>query len=289
MSVKERKITPRAWMITVIVLGIVLAMLCGLAIMLHVVTSQTPEPTVPQVVPQIHAPPAVEILPPPEANPYGPADFQYKDRYLTCSAGKSTLGIDISEFQEVLDWDMVRDAGVEFVFIRIGLRGYGTAGNIVEDEAAQSHYEGAKKAGLKVGVYFFSQALTTLEAVEEARFTLDYIKDWELDMPVVFDWEYVHDEARTAGMGALDLTHITLAFCKTIEDAGYTPMIYFNQNQSYYLLQMERLTDYPFWLAMYSDEMTYPYKLDMWQYTSTGAVPGIEGNVDLDLWLTYDE
>lgn len=289
MSVKERKITPKAWMITVIILGIVLTMLAALALMLHIVRTNPVEPTIPQAVPQIHAPEPAPVLPPPEANPYGAGDFQIGERYLTCTAGQSTLGIDISEFQQVLDWDMVRDAGVEFVIIRVGLRGYGTAGNMLTDESAQSHYEGAKKAGLKVGAYFFSQALTTQEAVEEANFTLECIRDWQLDMPVVFDWEYVGEEARTVDMGALDLTHITMAFCKTIEDAGYTPMIYFNQNQSYYLLQMERLTEYPFWLAMYSDQMTYPYKLDMWQYTSTGAVPGIVGSVDLDLWLTYED
>ena len=138
---------------------------------------------------------------------------------------------------------------------------------------------------MKVGVYFFSQAVNTLEAVEEARFTLDLIRDWQIDMPVVYDWEYVSEDARTWWLEEDDLTHATMAFCNAVEDAGYEPMVYFNQNQGWYMLHLERLTDYDFWLAMYSDQMDYPYRLDMWQYTCEGTVPGIEGPVDLNLWF----
>ena len=182
------------------------------------------------------------------------------------------------------DWNAVRDAGVEFVILRAGYRGY-SSGQLNIDEKAAEHYAGAKAAGLKVGVYFFSQAVTAAEAEAEACLTLNIIKDWQLDMPVVYDWEYVSDEARTADVTGEELTAITMAFCDVVEEAGYVPMVYFNQNQSFDLLQLEVLTDYGFWLTMYSDRMTYPYKLDMWQYTCEGAVPGIEGNVDLNLWF----
>lgn len=228
--------------------------------------------------------PIAPTLPPPEANPYGPTDFQYDGDYLTCLAGDSLLGIDISEHQQDIDWDAVKEAGVEFVMIRVGYRGY-ESGALRLDEAAQDHYQGAKAAGLKVGAYFFSQAVNTAEAMEEARFTLDVIQDWELEMPVVYDWEYISDEARTHAVESQDLTYCTITFCNAIRDAGYTPVIYFNQHQSEYLLHLEELTDYGFWLAMYSDRMTYPYKLAMWQYTCSGTVPGISGTVDLNLYF----
>lgn len=282
MTTQERNISHRALLIAAIFLGLILMAVLVAAVALHI---QPADETLPAKTAAPAQPPEAETLPPPEANPYGPNDFQYDGEYLTCLAGESVLGIDVSEWQTVTDWNAVRDAGVEFVMIRVGYRGYGSGGSMQVDESAASHYAGAKAAGLKVGVYFFSQALTTLEAVEEAQFTLELIRDWELDMPVAFDWEFISDEARTAYMEALDLTHITMAFCQTIEDAGYEPMVYFNQNQSFSLLQMERLTQYDFWLAMYSERMTYPYKLDMWQYSCTGAVPGIEGDVDLNLWF----
>lgn len=280
MTVQERKITRKGLWIGVI--GLVSALM---AVILCVVLFQVfgqPEPQ-PMTLPALElkeSPP----LPPPAANPYGENDFQYEGDYLTCTAGESVLGIDVSEWQTVTDWNAVRDAGVEFVMIRVGYRGYGN-GAVCADESALSHYQGAKAAGLKVGVYFFSQAVSVREAVEEARFTMDLISDWTLDMPVVFDWEYVSDEARTAHLTAPELTHITMAFCDAVRLSGYTPMVYFNVNQSLYLLLMERLTDYQFWLAMYSDRMTYPYALDMWQYSCSGTVPGIEGDVDMNLWF----
>lgn len=225
-------------------------------------------------------------LPPPEANPYGPTDFQYDGNYLSCLAGESVLGIDVSEHQESIDWDAVKEAGVEFVMIRVGYRGY-ESGGVYSDAAAEEHYQGAKAAGLKIGAYFFSQAVNTAEAMEEARFTLNAIQNWELDMPVVYDWEYISEEARTWAVSRLDLTYCVMTFCNAIRDAGYDPMVYFNQNQAQNLLYLELLKDYDFWLAMYSDRMTYPYKLTMWQYTCYGVVPGIEGEVDLDLYFLY--
>lgn len=236
-------------------------------------------------VPETTAAPTTEpTLPPPEANPYGPLDFQYDGWYLSCLAGKSVLGLDVSYYQKEVDWQAVRDAGFEFVIIRVGYRGF-SAGELTPDTHAQLHYEGAKAAGLKIGAYLFSQAVSVEEAEEEADFLLAAIADWEVDMPVVFDWEYVSDTARTALMDARTLTDCTIAFCERVEAAGYEPMVYFNRNQGYRLLHLEELTDYGFWLALYNDRMTYPYKIDMWQYTSTGTVPGIEGDVDINLWF----
>lgn len=239
--------------------------------------AQPPAPTEPTTT-------ATPTLPPPDPNPYGPTDFQYDGFYLKCLAGPSVLGIDVSSHQQEIDWEAVAGAGIEFVMIRAGFRRYMT-GELCLDTRAQENYAGAKAAGLKVGAYLYAQAVSVEEALEEADFFLNAISGWELDMPVVYDWEYVSEEARTGQMDARAVTDCTIAFCEAVEARGYRPMVYFNRHQAQDLMYLEELTDYPFWLAMYSDRMTYPYQVDMWQYTSTGRVPGIEGNVDIDLWF----
>lgn len=223
------------------------------------------------------------------ANPFAPEDFRYEGDYLTCITAESVLGIDVSGYQNEIDWQQVAQAGVRFAMIRVGGRGWGTTGTLYDDSRAQANYEGAKQAGLQVGVYFFSQAITPEEAVEEAEYVLSYIKDWELELPVVYDWEYVGPEARTANMDARTLTDCTLAFCRTVENADREAMVYFNPTQSNTLLFLEELLQYPFWLAMYQDTMDYPHKVDMWQYTRKGRVPGIEGDVDINLYFPHNE
>ena len=227
---------------------------------------------------------AEPTLPPPQRNPYGPWDFQYSGKYLTCLAGESVLGIDVSAHQQQIDWQAVADAGVKFVMIRAGYRGYET-GNLQEDDYAQSNYAGARQAGLQIGAYFFSQAVSVEEAKEEAEFFLEIIRDWQLDMPAVYDWEYMGEDSRCGQADARGVTDATLAFCQAVELAGYVPMVYFNRHQAIDFLYLEELTAYPFWLALYSDRMTYPYRVEMWQYTEEGTVPGIDGFVDIDLWL----
>ena len=246
-------------------------------------TQETTEETEPETTEETEP-----TLPPPEANPYGPNDFQYNERnYLTCTAGEYMNGIDVSSYQGNVDWQKVKDAGVEFAMIRVGLRGYGT-GKIVEDPNARANLDGATAAGVKIGVYIFSQALNPEEAAEEAAFLLDIIKDYDITMPVVYDWEQVGvEDARTANMDAEALTASTLEFCRIIEEAGYQPMVYFNRHQAKYLLDLSQLTDYPFWLAAYTDRMRYAYKVQMWQYTDSGRVPGIEGSVDMNIWFVY--
>ena len=145
--------------------------------------------------------------------------------------------------------------------------------------------QGALDAGLKVGVYFFSQAITVEEALEEADYILKRIKSYDITMPVVFDWEYISAEARTANMDRETLTACYVAFCDRIAEAGYTPMSYFNTYQARDLMDLTQLEDYPFWLALYSSRMTFPYRIEMWQYTDSGTVPGIEGKVDINLYF----
>ena len=230
-------------------------------------------------------------LPPPPENPYGPIDFDVVDeetQEITLNSGNAIKGIDVSEWQGNIDWQQVKDSGVEYVIIRVGGRGT-SEGALYGDERCQEYYEGATAAGLKVGAYIFAQSITVEEAIEEADYVLNAVKDWDVQMPLVYDWEYVDQYARTGNMDSRTLTDMAKAFCDRILEAGYEPMIYFGRSQSVDLLNLEELVDYPFWLAMYTTIMDYPYKVDMWQYTDTGSVPGISGNVDLNLWFTYDE
>lgn len=221
-------------------------------------------------------------------NPYGKNDFQYYGDYLTCISGESIMGIDVSRYQGNIDWEQVRDAGVEFAIIRVGGRNYSGDGEIYADINAYQNYTGAKAAGIKVGVYFFAQAINVTEAREEAAYVLTAIQDWELDMPVVYDWEYVNSRARTANMDITTLTNCTREFCRLVQEAGYEAMVYFNPTHSEKRVDLEALMDYKFWLAMYSDRMTYPYKIDMWQYTDQGTIPGIDGFVDINLYFPYE-
>ena len=138
-----------------------------------------------------------------------------------------------------------------------------------------------------MGVYFFSQAINPRDAVEEAQYVLKRIKGWDLDLPVVFDWEYVNASARTARVNRHQLTVITRTFCAHIAKAGFDPMIYFNLNQGSKLLYLPVLQDYPFWLAYFNETLDTDYRVDYWQYSYTGKVPGIDADVDLNLYFPH--
>ena len=249
-------------------------------------TIRKPDPT---EAPTSGTRPTEATLPPPPENPYEPVDFEADEETgeITLTSGQGIKGIDVSEWQGDIDWQQVKDSGVEFVIIRVGGRGT-EEGTLYGDDRAQEYYEGATAVGLKVGAYIFAQSITVDEAIEEANFVLDKVKDWDVQMPLVYDWEYVDEKARTADVDSRTLTDMAIAFCETVREAGYNPMIYFGRSQSVDLLNLEELVEYPFWLAMYSTIMDYPYKIDMWQYTDEGTVPGIQGNVDLNLWFTYE-
>ena len=220
-----------------------------------------------------------------EENPYRDEEIQYSGRFLELTTGESWAGIDVSRWQYDIDWDAVAASGAEFAIIRIGYRG-NESGLINADKYAQQNLAGATAAGLKVGVYFFSQAITREEAEEEAYYVLDVIKDWEITMPVVFDWERNRDEgSRSAKMDRRTLTDLSLTFLETIETAGYDAMIYFNPFMSRNLLYLQELTDYDFWLASYTETMDFPYKVKMWQYTESGTIPGIDTPCDFNIYF----
>lgn len=191
------------------------------------------------------------------------------------------LGIDVSEHQEQVDWQQVKAAGIEFVMIRVGWRGY-TQGELFADTLAQTHYQGAKAAGLKVGAYIFSQAISPEEGKEEAEYLLEQTKDWQVDLYLALNWEYTGEESRTAQVDARTLTDITKAFCQRVEQQNKRSIIYFDAYLASTRLYLEELQGYPFWLAQYAREMDFSHSVTMWQYTSTGQVPGIDGDVDMN-------
>lgn len=225
----------------------------------------------------------------PQANEIDPNSFVMDGNYLTCTGTPCELGVDVCSYQGQIDWQQVADVGVKFAMIRVGGRGWGPEGRLYTDEYAQINYEGAKAAGIKVGVYFFSQAKNVREAREEARYVLQLIDGWELEMPVVYDWEQIptwtDPESRTAEVSARIVTDCTVAFCDAVEAAGFMPMLYTNTRQYENLLFAQEVERYPVWAAQYSQELTFPYYLQMWQYTDSGSVPGIEGEVDLNLYF----
>lgn len=204
----------------------------------------------------------------------------------TASGAASHIGIDVSTFQGEIDWTQVKSAGVEFAMIRAGFRGYGESGAIHEDTHFVQNIQGALGAGLEVGVYFFSQAVTEEEAREEAQSVLHWISPYTITYPVVFDWENVEDPAaRTSGLDPELVANCARAFCDAVQEAGYTPMVYFNRNQGYNVYNLAQLSGYEFWLAGYTTIPDFAYAFQMWQYSSTGTVPGIEGPVDLNICM----
>ena len=197
----------------------------------------------------------------------------------------SRFGIDVSSHQGDIDWQAVADSGVEFAFIRAVYRGYGT-GKLVVDEKCIENIEGAQAAGIDVGVYVFSQAISQAEVLEEAATVLNILEGYSLQLPIVFDVEKVSDSsARTNNLTVEDRTSLTIAFLKAVENAGYDSMIYHNTEMGAMLLDFTQLTEYKKWFAGYNKEFYWPYEYSVWQYSESGSVNGINGYVDLDLWL----
>ena len=226
----------------------------------------------------------VDLEPTVPENSYDPAGF-YEEGGFKRSKREDTLasvGVDVSSHQQEIDWELVAANGVEFAMIRVGYRGY-TEGEIQPDDYFVQNIEGARAAGLDVGVYFFSQALDEQEAIDEANYVLEQIKPYSLSYPVIFDWEDIEADARTDGMDSVQLTKNAIAFCDTIKQAGYRAGVYFNQRFGYEEFDLESLQDYVFWLAEYNDTPSFSFHFQIWQYCNDGRVDGIKTDVDLNL------
>lgn len=196
------------------------------------------------------------------------------------------FGVDVSSWQGDIDWHKLKEQGVYFAFIRLGYRGYET-GVINMDTKFEDNIQGALDAGIKVGVYFFSQALNGDEAYEEAMFVLDNIKNYDISFPVVFDWETVSsDTARTNNIETEQLCQAANVFCNTVADAGYIPMVYCNQNISMLYYELSRIQAFDFWYAEYKDQPTFYYDFDIWQYSSSAKLDGVP-NAMIDVNISF--
>jgi len=195
----------------------------------------------------------------------------------------SMKGIDVSSHQKEIDWKKVKEDGVEFAIIRVGYRG-STEGALKIDEYFEDNIKGAINNGIKVGVYFYTQAMSTAEAIEEAEFVIDAIKDYKIEMPVAYDIE------STEGGRANELTQdeyneYAIAFLEKVREAGYTPMVYGNLNSLFRMMDIKTVTNYDTWFAYYSSPVYYPYEFAIWQYSAKGSVSGIKGDVDINICL----
>ena len=206
---------------------------------------------------------------------------------------KAVLGVDVSKYQGTIDWSQVKGDGYDFAMIRLGTRGYST-GNLMLDENFIVNITGAKNAGLKAGVYFYSQATSVEEAVEEANFTVGALMNYGVTYPVVCDIEWVeNDSSRTDSVSVEDRTQFVKAYCDTVQSFGYNPMIYATRDMLIAGLDMTKLDAYEVWLQddyEDNDGTDYPYQFTMWQYTQKGSVKGISGLVDIDAcFVDYSE
>lgn len=221
-----------------------------------------------------------------DVNTLSEEEFRTEDGELqyTGAAFDTIRGIDVSEHQHEIDWQQVADSGVEFAFIRTGYRGY-TAGGLNADAYYEQNLHGALSAGLQVGVYFFSQATNVAEAIEEANYILDQIEDYDITLPVMYDWEKIEgvEYARTDNISSDVVSDCGVAFCETVKAAGYDAGIYFNRQLGYYYYDLSRLTDFKFWVTVPGDFPDFYYAGNVWQYSFTETVPGIEGETDMNL------
>ena len=221
-------------------------------------------------------------------NPYDADAFALDEKgRVTYEANgrRAKAGIDVSTHQKEIDWPAVAADGIDFAIIRAGNRAWGT-GVLMEDSKFVGNMEGAIAAGLDVGAYYFSNAITVAEAEEEAEAFLARLEPYKehITYPVVCDWEYLGgNDSRAYGVDGRIITQCIDAFCKKVAEAGYTPMIYFNEYCGYIKMDLSKLTDYQFWFAQYSDAPSCFYDFQFWQYSSKGKVAGIGSAVDMNL------
>lgn len=204
--------------------------------------------------------------------------------YMQGTPEEAKKGIDVSTFQGDIDWKKVKKSGMDFAIIRLGFRGY-ESGKIVLDNKFEDNIKGSTEAGLDTGVYFFTEALTEQEAIEEADFVIENLKEYKINMPVVIDVEESAnvDKTRTRDLTADQRTKNVIAFCERIKEAGYDVMIYGNLKSFMIMMNIDELEGYDKWFAYYRYPFHFPYKIKMWQYTAYEKIDGIQGKADVNL------
>jgi len=195
----------------------------------------------------------------------------------------SYQGIEVSKYQGYVDFNEVKRDGIDYVMIRLGQRGY-TTGQLVLDDYFSDNIKRATDAGLDVGVVWHSQAITEEEAEEEADFVLQYLQDWNLAYPVAFVMEHVeNDSARIDALTKEDKTRIAKAFLQKIDEAGYIGIIYGDKEWMFEDINYAALSNYGTWLNQIKDIPDYPYRFQMWRYTTVGDVEGVSGSVAMSI------
>lgn len=226
------------------------------------------------------------ILPYLKKNTYDYEGLVFNDpimKYFKESQKASYMGVDVSKYQTIVDYNKLKKAGVEFVMVRLGARGYGS-GKLVLDDYFKDNMNGAIGSGLEVGVYFFSQAVTEEEAVEEANMVIENLKEFTVNYPVAFDMEIVADDTqRIALLNKEQRTKIATAFLDKIKEAGYKPMLYGDKEWLLAKVDLALLEQYDIWLSQESDVPDFPYRFAMWQYSTQGSIDGIAGKADLNI------
>lgn len=222
-------------------------------------------------------------------NEYDVKKFTQKDGFVHYDDPNARVGVDVSEHQGSIDWVAVKNAGVDFAILRLGYRGL-TQGLLNVDETFEQNLTSAGDAGLFVGAYFFSQAVTEAEAIAEADFVIETLNGRKLAYPIVYDWEQPipseelpAEDLRAHGASGGDVTKFAAAFCKRIQEAGYTPCVYTNKTMAYEFFDLEALKEYDLWYAEYQNAPSLYYDFRIWQYAEDGVVPGIDGGVDLNI------
>lgn len=218
-------------------------------------------------------------------NSFARSDFIQDDAGTAYTGGVYTAsqGVDVSEWQKEIQWQEVAAGGIDFAVLRCGFRRY-VSGNLEQDASFEANYAGAGEAGLRRGVYFFSQAVTPEEARAEAAYVLEMLDGRPLELPVFYDWETVEDEeGRANGLDGETVTACAAAFCRAIQDGGYRAGVYFNLQMGYHTYGLEQIRDWVWWLGEPGQHPSFYYETQLWQYDHGGTVPGISGAVDRNL------
>lgn len=210
-------------------------------------------------------------------------------QYVVDGEVESVPMIDVSQFQEEIDWQAVADAGIKHAMLRVGYRGYGS-GKLMIDECFEANVQGALEAGIEVGVYFFTQAISEEEAHEEAALVIEQLEPYEIKLPVAIDVERITtDSARADALDAAARTRYVRTFLEDIREAGYTPMIYGGVYSFFEMLDPAQIQEYPVWYAFYDNYIYYPYPVQGWQYSEKATIPGVKGTADLNLWVPLEQ
>lgn len=222
-------------------------------------------------------------------NSYNPNNFKIQDGYMAYLDDEgnkiSHIGIDLSYHNAEVDWDELAESGVEFVMLRCGYRGY-TEGGLVTDEKFREYASEANRVGINLGVYFFTQAIDEQEAIDEADYVIDLIRDYDISYPVALDCEYVDDDSARTNVNEISdelRSKMAVLFCERLKEEGYYPMIYASENWIRRYMDVEMLKEYDLWAPQYTEECDYMYDFTIWQYSERGYVPGVEGQVDMDI------